>query len=249
LKVIFVGAGPGDPELLTIKAEKLLRNCQYCIYTGSLVSPEVISLISENAEKHDSAGMDLEQITEVYKQAKEKGIDVIRLHTGDPSIFGAILEQMERLDELGISYEVVPGVSSFQAAAASLKAELTVPEKSQAIVLTRVAGRTPVPDEQDITAFAKTGATLCIFLSVHSLDDIVEKLIPYYGENAPVAVVYKASWADEKTVKGTLADISGKVKKEKIQKTAIIIVGAGLERGHAASKLYGAAFSHGYRKA
>ncbi len=249
MKVIFVGAGPGNPALLTVKAKELLENCVCSVYAGSLVSGEVVSLISSSAEKYDSAGMNLDDIVAVYKEAKEKEIDVVRLHTGDPSIYGAILEQMNELDKLGIVYEIVPGVSSFQAAAAALKIELTVPEKSQTIILTRIAGRTPVPESQDISELAKSGATFCIFLSVQDISGVVDKLLPHYGAGCPSAVVYRASWPDQQIVRGLLCDIAKKTIDNGIKKTAIIVVGDALSREHAVSKLYDRNFSHQYRKA
>lgn len=249
MKVYFVGAGPGDPELLTIKAERLLKSCRLCIYAGSLVSPEVISLLPETAERHDSAVLALEEIIELCRDAQSRGIDVIRLHSGDPAIYGAIREQMNELDKLGVEYEVVPGVSSFQATAAALKVELTAPEVAQTIILTRAGGRTPVPPEQDIEILARTRATLCIFLSVHKLEEVSAKLSIHYGEDCPAAVVYRASWPDQTEVVGTLADIAEKVKAAGIKKTAMIVVGWALSRDIAASKLYDRAFSHGCREA
>jgi len=249
MKVIFVGAGPGDPELLTLKAARLLENCRCCVYAGSLVSPEVVALVPADAEKYDSAAMTLEETTAVCRKAQERGIDVIRLHTGDPSIYGAIREQMIELDKLGIAYEVVPGVSSFQAAAAALKTELTAPEVSQTIVLTRTAGRTPMPAGQELERMAATHATLCIFLSVQNMAEVAQTLAAYYGADCPIAVVYRASWPDQKIVQGTLADIAGKVSEAGIGKTAMIIVGRSLERHGVVSRLYSAEFTHGYRKA
>jgi len=249
MKVIFVGAGPGDPELLTLKAARLLSSCRCCVYAGSLVSPEVLSLLPADSEKHDSARMTLEETTAVCRRAQEANIDVVRLHTGDPSIYGAIREQMIELDKLGIAYEVVPGVSSFQAAAAALKTELTAPEVSQTIILTRTAGRTPVPAEQDLEQIARTHATLCIFLSVQNMGEVAQTLARHYGDDCPIAVVYRASWPDEKIVRGTLADIAGLVAAQGISKTAMIVVGRALERTGAVSQLYSGQFSHGYRKA
>lgn len=249
MKVIFVGAGPGDPELLTVKAARLLRECRCCVYAGSLVSPGVVALVPETAEKYDSAGMTLEETTAVCVKARGQGIDVIRLHTGDPSIYGAIREQMAELDRLGIAYEVVPGVSSFQAAAAALKTELTAPEISQTIVLTRTAGRTPMPPGQELERLAATGSTLCLFLSVHNMAEVARALAAHYGADCPVAVVFRASWPDQKIVEGTLAGIAGKVEAAGIGKTAMIVVGRALERRGAVSRLYAGDFSHGYRKA
>jgi precorrin-4/cobalt-precorrin-4 C11-methyltransferase len=249
MRVTFIGAGPGDPELLTVKARRLIETCRCLIYAGSLVSDEVVALAPSGAERHNSAEMSLEQIVEVYKHAKENGMDVARLHTGDPSLYGAILEQMNELDALGIEYDVVPGVSSFQAAAAALKIELTVPEKSQAVIIARNAGRTPVPALQELEQLAKSGATLCVFLSVQAIGEVAEKLTPHYGAQAPVAAVYRASWPDQKIVTGTLADIAGKVKQAGIGNMTIIIVGPALERAQTASKLYDSSFTHAFRTA
>jgi precorrin-4/cobalt-precorrin-4 C11-methyltransferase len=248
MKVHFVGAGPGDPELLTVKAEKLLKNCQCCIYAGSLVSPEVLRLLPEKAQKYDSAELSLKEIIALCLQAKDQGLDVIRLHSGDPSIYGAIREQMNELDKLNIDYEVVPGVSSFQAAAAALKTELTAPEKAQTIILTRTSGRTPMPKEQELDALARLKATLCIFLSIDRLDSIVRTLAPYYGPDCPAAVVYRSSWPDQKIIRGTLLDLPEKVRSTGIRKTALILVGEALARDIPASKLYDQGFSHGFRQ-
>jgi precorrin-4/cobalt-precorrin-4 C11-methyltransferase len=248
MKVSFVGAGPGDPELLTIKAEKLLRNGRYCIYAGSLVSPEVLRLLPEKAQKFDSAGLSLKEIIALCLEAKKQDLDVIRLHSGDPSIYGAIREQMNELDKLGIDYEVVPGVSSFQAAAAALKTELTAPEVSQTIILTRTSGRTPMPKEQELDSLARIKATLCIFLSVDRIDAIVETLSPYYGSDCPAAVVYRSSWPDQQIIRGTLLELPQRVRLSGIRKTALILVGHALARDIPVSKLYDPEFSHGFRQ-
>ncbi len=248
MKVFFVGAGPGNPDLLTLRAARLLENCRCCVYAGSLVSPEVLALLPASAETHDSASMTLEETTAVCKRASETETDVVRLHTGDPAIYGAIREQMAELDKLGIAYEVVPGISSFQASAAALKTELTAPEISQTIILTRTGGRTPMPEKQDLHSLARTESTLCIFLSVHKIEEIAETLAIYYGANCPAAVVYRASWPDQAVLEGSLSTIAKKVLEAKIGKTAMIVVGRALERTGIASKLYDANFSHGYRK-
>jgi precorrin-4/cobalt-precorrin-4 C11-methyltransferase len=248
MKVIFVGAGPGNPDLLTVKATRLLASCQCCIYAGSLVSPDVMKLVPNQAETYDSAKMTLDEVVAVYRSAQTRNVDVIRLHTGDPSIYGATREQMNELDKLGIPYEVVPGVSSFQAAAASLKTELTAPEVAQTIILTRTAGRTPLPPEQDLEQLARSHATLCIFLSVGIMSDLTRTLIPHYGADCPVGVVFHASWPDEVIVRGTLQTISNQVADAGFSKTAMIIVGHALSRDIPASKLYDATFSHEYRK-
>lgn len=247
MKVYFVGAGPGDPELLTVKAERMLRSCRICIYAGSLVNPQVVGLLPEDAEKHDSAALDLEEITALFRDAKERDIDVVRLHSGDPSIYGAIREQMNELDQWGIEYEVVPGVSSFQATAAALRTELTAPEFAQTIILTRTSGRTPMPKEQDLKVLAQTRSTLCIFLSTHKAGEVARLLADHYGSDCPVALVYKASWPDQQVIRGTLDDIAGKIAASGITKTAMIVVGHALSRDIPASKLYDPAFSHEYR--
>jgi precorrin-4/cobalt-precorrin-4 C11-methyltransferase len=247
MKVIFVGAGPGDPELLTIKAERLLRSCKCCIYAGSLVSPGVIDLLPERAEKYDSASLSLEEIVNIFREAQAREIDVVRLHSGDPAIYGAIREQMNELDRLGIGYEVIPGVSSFQAAAAALRTELTAPEVAQTIILTRTSGRTPLPGEQELDRLARTQATLCIFLSTGQIDDVARTLVPYYGGDCPAAVVYRASWPEQKIIDGTLDDIAARTISEGIKRTAMIIVGRALSRDIPASKLYDQGFTHGYR--
>ena len=244
----FVGAGPGDPDLMTLKAARLLRECQCCIYAGSLVSPEVIGLLPESCEKHDSAEMTLAQTTEACREAVARGLSVVRLHSGDPSIYGAIREQMNELDTLGIAYEVVPGVSSFQASAAALKTELTAPEVSQTIILTRDSGRTPLPPEQELSKLGAAHATLCVFLSVQGIGKVVAALLPHYGATCPAAVVYRASWPDQQIVRGTLADIAEKVRQAGISRTAMIVVGQALKRDIPVSKLYDAEFTHGYRK-
>jgi len=249
MKVFFVGGGPGDPELLTVKALRLLRQCRCCIYAGSLVSPQVLAHLPAGAARYDSVTMTLEQIIAVCRRAQQQEIDVVRLHSGDPSIYGAIGEQMLQLDKLGIAYEVVPGVSSFQAAAAALKTELTAPEVSQTVILTRSAGRTPLPAEQEVDRLAASHATLCLFLSVQKLGELVPALVRHYGADCPIGVVYRASWPDQKIVRGTLDDIVAKVAAEEISRTAMIIVGRALQPGAAVSRLYSDQFSHGYRQA
>lgn len=248
MKVYFVGAGPGDPELLTLKARRLLRKCRCCIYAGSLVSPAVLALLPAKAEKHDSAALTLAQTIAICRAARDRRADVIRLHSGDPSIYGAIGEQMNELDKLGIAYEIIPGVSSFQAAAAALKTELTAPEISQTIILTRSKGRTPLPAEQELERLARSHATLCIFLSVARIDELARSLSRHYGADCPAAVVYRASWPDQRILRGTLAAIAAQVKAARISKTAVIIVGRALARNLPASRLYAPAFFHGYRK-
>jgi len=247
--IYFIGAGPGDPELITVKGANLISQCQVIIYAGSLVNLEVVNKYKdEDAVVYDSAKMDLEDIIDVMKKATEEGKDVARVHTGDPSIYGAIREQMEQLKKLDIPYEVIPGVSSFTAAAAVLKQELTVPEVSQTVIVTRAEGRTPVPVEENLSALAKARATMAIFLSVGRIEKVVEELIPSYGDDTPVAVIYKASWEDEQIVLGTLKDIAQRVKEKEIKKTAMILVGDFLREEYNKSYLYDTNFTHGYRK-
>ncbi|WP_457573249.1 precorrin-4 C(11)-methyltransferase [Desulfolithobacter sp.] len=246
--VYFVGAGAGDPELLTLKGRRLLDEAEVIVYAGSLVNPELLTGV--RATVHDSAGMDLDQIMEIMITAHRKGKKVVRLHTGDPAIYGAIREQMQRLDAENIEYEVVPGVSSALASAAALKVELTVPEVTQTVIFTRQAGRTPVPERESLQNLARIQASMCIFLSVSMIDKVVEELSGGgYPEDTPVAVVEKASWPDERIVRGTLSDIGDAVRSSGIRKTAMILVGRALaDSPSAASRLYDAGFSHEYRK-
>ncbi len=249
MTVFFVGAGPGDPDLLTVKATRLLETCRVCIYTGSLVPAEIVQLCPTDAALYDSAGLDLPGIIKIIQQAQEHGLDVVRLHTGDPSLYSAIGEQMHELDKLGIDYGIVPGVSAFQAAAASIRCELTLPEISQTVVLTRLSGRTPVPEKQALEKLAATSSTLCLYLSVHRMDEIVQLLTPHYGAGCPAAVVYRASQPSQKIIQGSLGDIATRVEKAGIQKTAMVLIGWSLGSPHAASRLYDPGFSHGYRTA
>lgn len=249
MKVYFIGAGPGDPELITVKGAKRIREADIIIYAGSLVNREVIETKKESAKVYNSASMTLDEVIEVM----EKGINevkvVARVHTGDPSIYGAIREQMDILDEKGIEYEVIPGVSSFVASAAAIKKEFTLPGVTQTVILTRMEGRTPVPEKESIESLAKHKATMCLFLSVHMIDRLVERLLTSYTVNTPVAVIQKASWEDQKIVIGTLGDIAEKVKNEGITKTAQILVGDFLGDKYELSKLYDKNFSHEYRTA
>ncbi|EMJ96589.1 precorrin-4 C(11)-methyltransferase [Leptospira alstonii] len=250
MKVYIIGAGPGDPELITIKGAKLVESCPVVLYTGSLVPKAVIERAQKDAVVLDSSNMTLDKIISVILQAKEKDQDVARVHTGDPSIFGSTAEQIRRFNFLNIEYEIVPGVSSFTAAAAALGKELTLPEVSQTVIITRTEGRTPVPEKERLEILAQSGATLALFLSVLHIRKIVERLSPYYGETCPVAVVQRATWPEQKILTGTLCDIAEKVKTEKISSTAIVFVGPVLDcSDFADSRLYSADFSHGFRKA
>ncbi|MBC7112117.1 MAG: precorrin-4 C(11)-methyltransferase [Methanothermobacter sp.] len=243
-----MGAGPGDPELITLKAVRALRRADVVIYAGSLVNREILEYAPEDAEVHNSAHMDLEEITDIMVEACRAGKTVARVHTGDPSIYGAIKEQIRVLEKNSIPYTIIPGVSSVFAAAATLNTELTLPEVSQTVIITRPAGRTPVPPGEDLEELAVHGSTMCIFLGVHMIGDVAEKLMTHYPPDTPVAVVKRASWPDEEVVRGTLSDIAERVRAAGISKTAMIIVGRVLEPGDfKASKLYDAGFSHEYR--
>jgi precorrin-4/cobalt-precorrin-4 C11-methyltransferase len=250
MRVFIIGAGPGDPGLLTIRGAELIARCPVVLYTGSLVPREVLARARPDANVLDSSGMTLDEIVGVIVEASEAGHDVARVHTGDPLIFGSTAEQMRRLDELGIAWQIVPGVSSFTAAAAVLGRELTLPELSQTVILTRAEGRTPMPDGEKLADLARHGATLALFLSITLLKEVTEALIPAYGADCPVAVVHKATCPDQKIVSGTLADIRQKVKDAGIKTQSMILVGRVLTATHfAESRLYAPDFSHRYRKA
>lgn len=245
----FVGAGPGDVDLITIKGRRLLEKADIVIYAGSLVSAEHLEFCKEACEKYSSASMTLEQVMETSIKGIKDGKTVVRLHTGDPSIYGAIREQMDYLDEHNIDYEVIPGVSSFTAACSAIKREFTLPNVSQTVIITRLEGRTPVPEDEDLESLARHKASMAIFLSAGSMERVVEKLKAGYGrEDVPVAVVYKATWEDEKIVMGTLDDIVEKVEREKIKNFAQILVGDFIEGDYERSLLYAPYFSHGFRE-
>ena len=245
--ILFIGAGPGDPELITLKGRRLLDEADIIVYAGSLVNPALLDGVK--AEIHDSASMNLDAIMDVMISGCKAGKKVVRLHTGDPAIYGAIREQMQRLDKEELSYLVIPGVSSALASAAALKVELTVPEVTQTVIFTRQAGRTPVPERESLRNLAAIGASMCIFLSVSMMEKVVGELTGGgYPVDTPIAVVEKASWPDQRIVRGTLADIADKIQESEIRKTAMILVGKALaDDATAASKLYDAGFSHEYR--
>jgi len=249
-KIHFVGAGPGNVELITIKGRRLLDEADCIVYAGSLINVELLA--GCKADLHDSAGMNLEEILHVMSSAWKKGENVVRLHTGDPAFFGAIKEQMQGLDALVIPYAVVPGVSAASGAAASLMAELTLPEVAQTVIITRQGGRTPVPELEKLRLLAGHHTTMLIFLSVGMIDIVVEELLAGgYRPETPVAVVEKATWNCEKIVRGTLQNIASLVKEAEITKTALICVGEVFADRHldAVSKLYDKNFSHGTRQA
>lgn len=247
--IYFIGAGPGDVELITVKGAKIIQSCDVIIYAGSLVNVDLIKKYAkDDAKIYDSSKMNLDEIIDVMKKASKEDKDVARVHTGDPAIYGAIREQMVKLGALNISYKVIPGVSSFCAAAAVLGRELTVPDVSQTVIITRSAGRTPVPEGESIASLAKHEATMAIFLSIGRIEEVVEELKTSYSSDTPVAVVYKATWQDEKKIVGTLDDIADKVRSEGIKKTALILVGDFLGDKGSFSKLYDPNFSHEFRK-
>lgn len=246
--VHFIGAGPGNPELLTIKGKRLIDSADVIIYAGSLVNEAVLADRKPEAEVYNSAYMALEEVIQVMKDAEARGQNVARVHTGDPSIYGAIREQMDVLESLNIDYEVVPGVSSFLAAAASMKKEYTLPGVSQTVILTRMEGRTPVPEKEKIISLAKHGATMIIFLSVNKIDVMVRLIQDSYRLDTPVAVVYKASWPEEKIIYGTLETIAEKVKAAGVTKTALVVIGDFLGDTYELSKLYDRNFETEYRK-
>ncbi len=248
-RVYFIGAGPGDPELITVKGQRLLHEADLVIYTGSLIPQALVSGLK--GEVVSSAGMNLDEVFALVLKNWKKGKKVVRLHTGDPAIYGAINEQITLFRQHNIPFTVVPGVSSANATAAALETQLTLPEVSQTVIFTRHAGRTPVPEKESITSLASHRATMMIFLSVNMIASLVEELIAGgYSENTPIAVVEKTSWPEERQVRGTLASIAGQIKEAGIKRTAMIAVGDVLAEGAppALSKLYDKSFSHGYRK-
>lgn len=246
--VHIIGAGPGDIELITVKAMKLLQKTNVIIYAGSLINHEILKYASRDCELYDSSSMTLDEVIDIINLANSKDKDIVRLHSGDPSIFGAIREQIDIMDKLNIKYEIIPGVSSFCAAASVLNKEYTLPNVSQTVILTRMEGRTPVPQGQDISELAKHKATMVIFLSIHMIEEVVKKLLCGYNQNTPVAVVYKATWKEQKIIHGTLEDIVQKIKSANINKTALITVGDFLGSDYELSKLYDSNFEHEYRK-
>jgi precorrin-4/cobalt-precorrin-4 C11-methyltransferase len=247
--IYFVGAGPGDPELITVRGRHLLATAGVVVYAGSLVNPELLAVCRPDTAVYDSAGMTLAEIVAVMTAAHRDGQEVVRLHTGDPALYGAIQEQMEALAQEGVPYAVVPGVSSFLAAAAAAGRELTKPDVSQTVIITRLAGRTPVPEAENLRALAATGATLVIFLSVQLIDRVVEELAAGgLAPDTPVVVVERASWPDEKVVRTSLAGAAGEVRALGIARTAVIMVGRALAGEAVPSRLYAADFSHGYRR-
>lgn len=249
--VHFVGAGPGAADLITVRGKKLIEEADVIIYAGSLVNPALLDYAKKECEIYNSAKMTLEEVLEVIYKAEEKGLVTVRLHTGDPSIYGAVREQMDELDKKGIVYDSCPGVSSFCGAAAALNMEYTLPDVSQSVIITRMAGRTPVPERESIESFAAHGASMVVFLSTGMLPELSRRLIAGgYREDTPAAIVYKASWPDEKKVICTVGTLAETARRENITKTALMIIGDAVKpERYDRSELYNPAFSTEYRKA
>jgi precorrin-4/cobalt-precorrin-4 C11-methyltransferase len=250
MKVFFIGAGPGARDLITVRGSEILKRVSFVMYAGSLVPPDVLCYCRPEAQIIDTAKLDLEQQQACYERALAADADVARVHSGDPAIYGATAEQMRRLDKLGIAYEVVPGVSSFSAAAASLSSELTKPGVSQTVILTRVSGRaSPVPEREALGKLAKSGATLCIFLSGPHLRKILTELRPHYPPDTPVALVHRVSWPDERSHRSTLGRLLSEVKAKDWRLTTLLLVGRVLSpEVEAESRLYAKDYPHIFRK-
>lgn len=248
--VHFVGAGPGAEDLITVRGLKLLKEADCIIYAGSLVNPQLLKNAKAECNIYNSAEMTLEEVIEVIQRMEADGKVTVRLHTGDASLYGAIREQMDILDAKGVSYDDTPGVSSFCGAASALCAEYTLPDVSQSVVITRMAGRTPVPEKEGIANFAQHGATMVIFLSSSLLDGVQEELLKgAYTEDTPAAIVYKATWPEEKTVRCTVGTLAESARRENITKTALILVGDFLGNEYERSKLYDPSFTTEFREA
>ncbi len=249
MTVYFIGAGPGDPDLITVRGRRLIEHCPVCLYAGSLVPEAVIACAPVGAKIVNTAELHLDQIIQHMVEAHAAGQDVARVHSGDPSLYGTIAEQMRRLDELAIPYEIVPGVSSFQAAAAALKLELTPAGANQTLILTRAAGRTGLPPNESLAELARHKVGLVLFLSAAQASEVVEALRPHYGPDAPVVIAYRVSWPDEQIIRCTLATLADALKQAKITLTALILVGPMLEGDKAHnSRLYDRQYSHRFRK-
>lgn len=245
----FVGAGPGAVDLITVRGQRLLENADVVIYAGSLVNPELLEYTKKDCKIFNSAYMTLEEVIAEMVSAEENGLETVRLHTGDPSIYGAIREQIDELERLGIKYDICPGVSSFFAAAATLGIEYTLPDVSQSLIITRAEGRTPVPEGEKLKSFASHQSTMVLFLSSGLVGKVQKELIEGgYSHDTPAAVVYKASWSDEKKLVTTLGRLEETMKKENITKMALIIVGKVLGNEYSRSKLYDGEFTTEYRR-
>lgn len=248
--VNFVGAGCGAADLITVRGMKLLKQADVIIYAGSLVNPELLEYARPDCEIHNSAVMNLDEVIDVMTRAESENKKTVRLHTGDPSIYGAIREQMDRLTKLGIDYDICPGVSSFCGAAAALKAEYTLPDVSQTIIITRMAGKTPVPESESIERLAAHNSTMVIFLSAGMTEELSQRLVRGgYSAETPAAIVYKASWRDEKVLRCTVGTLAETAERNGIYKTALIVVGNFLGDDYSLSKLYDKTFETEFRKA
>ena len=248
--VHFVGAGCGAPDLITVRGARLLSEADVIIYAGSLVNPALLDYAKAGCEIHDSACMTLEQVLQVVREAEAAGKTTVRLHTGDSSIYGAVREQFDALDAMGVEYDVCPGVSAFCGAAASLRAEYTLPDVSQSVVITRMEGRTPVPERENIRSFAAHGCTMVLFLSTGLLDKLQAELMAGgYAPDTPAAIVYKASWPEEKICRCSVSALAETARENGITKTALILVGGFLGKEYARSKLYDPGFTTGFREA
>ena len=248
--VHFIGAGPGAADLITLRGAKLLGEADVIIYAGSLVNPALLDYKKAGCAVYDSASMTLEQVLAVMREAEGAGKTTVRLHTGDPSLYGAIREQMDALDRLGIPYDVTPGVSSFSGAAAALNAEYTLPEVSQSVIITRMAGRTPVPEGERLRTLAAHGCTMVLFLSTGLLEEVEEELAAGgYAPDTPAAIVYKATWPEEKVYRCTVSTLAKTAKENQVTKTALITIGYFLGNDYQRSKLYDPTFTHEFREA
>jgi precorrin-4/cobalt-precorrin-4 C11-methyltransferase len=250
--VYFVGSGPGDPDLITIKAKKLVEQADIIVYSGSLLNPKILEYAKKDAQLYDAALLDREKIYRILRDSTTEGKLAIRFHDGDPGLFSTIREQIDKLEKDGLQCSVVPGITAIRGAAATMNLELTLPGNTQTLIITRAELRTPVPDREKISELAKHGATMVFYLSVHLISNIVEEILKggIYTKETPAAVVYRATWEDQKIIKGTLGNIVNKTKESKIIKTALIIVGDVLApTSYEFSKVYDAGFTHGYRRA
>lgn len=246
--IYIIGAGPGAADLITVRGAELLKKADVIIYAGSLVNPALLDYAKENCEIYNSAVMTLEEVIDVMKAHAED--IVVRLHTGDPCIYGAIREQMDKLDDLGLEYDYIPGVSSFIGAASALKAEYTLPNVSQTVILTRMAGRTPVPPKEEIASLASHGATMIVFLTSTMLTELSKRLMEGgYSQDTPAAIVYKATWPDQKVIRTTVRKIAESAEENGINNMALILIGGFLDNSYDRSRLYDPKFSHEFRKA
>jgi precorrin-4/cobalt-precorrin-4 C11-methyltransferase len=251
MTVYFIGAGPGAADLITLRGQRLIERCPVCLYAGSLVPAEIVASAPAGALVRDTAPLHLDEIVEAMAVAHAEGHDVARVHSGDPSIYGAVAEQMRRLDALGIPYEIVPGVPAFAGAAARLATELTLPEVSQTIILTRTSGKaSPMPERESLEILGQSGATLAIHLSIRNLAYVETALTPHYGADCPVVIVYRATWPDEEIIVTTLAQMRARVREEKITRTALVFVGRVFgQTAFRDSSLYDQHFAHVLRNA